>query len=144
MTRFRASSTPFVAIAALTVVFVGACASAPRTPFDSAEKVPSSTIRHVVLIDLKEATDVPELIMAMDRELAPIPGILHYWRGEPFQTGRPEVSGNYDVGLVIDFRDADAYAAYSSDPRHVGLVSAWKPRITSLTIYDIRPNAVAK
>ncbi|MBL9118541.1 MAG: Dabb family protein [Phycisphaerae bacterium] len=135
---------PFVAISTLTVAFVGACASTPRTPFDSAEEVPPSAIRHVVLIDLKETADIPELIIAMDRELAPIPGILHYWRGEPFQAGRPEVREDYDVGLVIDFRDAEAYSAYSTDPRHVGLVSAWKLRINNLTIYDIRPNAVAK
>ena len=41
-------------------------ASTPRTPFDSAEEVPPSAIRHVVLIDLKETTDIPCLLYTSD------------------------------------------------------------------------------
>jgi Stress responsive A/B Barrel Domain len=117
------------------------CASRPPTAFDSVGGEPSSTIRHVVLIDLKSADDAPSLIAAMDSGIAKIPGIVHYWRGEPFPSQRPEVSSNYDVGLVIDFRDAAAYDAYVSDPRHVGLVTEWKPRLNGLTVYDIEPQA---
>lgn len=124
----------------LATTLVG-CVSSHRTPFKSAEGESLSTIRHIVLIDLKDATEVPELIRAMDAGIAHIPGIVHYWRGEPFRSDRPEVSAEYDVGLVVDFRDAAAYSAYVTDERHVTLVRTWKPRCNSLTVYDIRPSA---
>lgn len=132
-------------LAACTLIagssFVAGCTSAPRSAFDTTEGTPSSTIRHVVLIDLKDAGDATRLIEAMDADLAPIPGILSYWRGTPHQSGRPEVQANYDVALILDFRDAAAYSTYSNHPKHVGLVTEWKPRLNSLTIYDVRPNA---
>jgi hypothetical protein len=117
------------------------CATAPRSASDTTEGISPSTIRHTVLIDLKDAADSRTLIEEMDARLAPIPGVDHYWRGTPFRSDRPEVLTNYDVALIIDFRDARAYDAYSNDPRHVSLVREWKPRINSLTIYDTRPNA---
>lgn len=136
------TTNPLRAAASLAActLFAG-CASAPRSAFDTTEGTPSPTIRHVVLIDLKDAGDATRLIEAMDADLAPIPGIVSYWRGTPYQSGRPEVQANYDVALIVDFRDAAAYSTYSSHPKHVGLVTEWKPRLNSLTIYDVRPNA---
>lgn len=134
---------PYLVSLGLAAAGVG-CAPRSITPFDSAGGEPITTIRHVVLIDLKDAADGPALIEAMDRELAPIPGITHYWRGEPFDAGRPEVRRDYDIGLVVDFADPSAYEAYIVDERHVRLVTTWKPRSNALVIYDIRPSAAPR
>jgi len=141
--RHRRISSFAVAVMVVMVVMtpLAGCQTSPRDAFSPAAGTHPSTIRHIVLIDLKDPSDTAEVIRAMDAQLAPIPGIVHYWRGSPFPSGRAEVTGDYDVGLVVDFRDAAAYDVYTRDPRHVELVTTWKPRIDRLTIFDIAPQA---
>jgi hypothetical protein len=125
---------------ALTVALVG-CQTAPKSAYEPSPGATSSEIRHVVLVSLADSTQADELIADMDRLVRPIPGIVGYWRGTKFISGRSEVALDYDVGLVIDLKNAAAYDNYVADPRHVELVQTWKPRATSIRIYDIAPQA---
>jgi len=128
-------------IAVLSALAITACTSAPRSPFEPSAEADASSIRHVVLVKLIDPQEADELIHEMDTLLAPIPGVENYWRGSPYRTDRPEVRSDYDVGLVIDFHGLAAYEAYSRNPGHVDLLTRWKPRSTSLVIYDIAPQA---
>ncbi|MDZ4754813.1 MAG: Dabb family protein [Phycisphaerae bacterium] len=130
-----------VMIAMIVMTSLAGCQTSPHDAFSPPAGTPPSTIRHIVLIDLKDPADAAEVIRAMDAQLAGIPGIVHYWRGAPFPSGRAEVTSDYDVGLIVDFRDAAAYDVYTHHPRHVELVTTWKPRIDRLTIFDISPQA---
>lgn len=130
---------PLIA-AAFTVALAG-CATRPASPFEPAGGASPSAIRHVVLIDLKDPADADALIARLDSAIAEIPGILNYWRGVPFPSDRPEVKADYDVGLVIDFRDAAAYEAYTTDPHHTSVVADWKPKLVSFRVHDIRSAA---
>lgn len=140
MSHLRHSALLTLALGAACV----GCASRPAGPFTAAGGESLATVRHIVLIDLKDPADIPALVTDMDNGIAKIPGIVHFWRGEPVRTGRPEVKGDYDLGLIIDFRDSAAYEAYTTDERHVTLVRSWKPKLQSLTIYDVGPAAIAR
>ena len=129
----------FVRIAALAaLVLLASCATnrAPASPFEPVSG-PSTALQHVVLVKLIDSSQSDELIADMDAHLAPIESIGSYWRGACYESNRPEVKRDFDVGLVIEFRDAAAYEAYSSDPRHIDIVKRWKPKCTSLVIYDV-------
>lgn len=129
------------ALAALVSILWGCAASRATDPFAPSPGANASEIRHIVLVSLVQPSDADELIAEMDRLLQPIPGITRYWRGSRASNDRPEVTHDYDVGLVIDFADSASYDAYVIDPRHVEIVSAWKPRCTSLRIFDVLPQA---
>ncbi len=140
----RSHTAAILAFALATSASLVGCAQRPTGPFASAEGERPETIRHIVLVDLIDAADAPALISAMDAGIAKIPGIVHYWRGTPFESNRPEVKGAYDVALILDFRDPAAYDAYVVDERHKTLVRTWMPKATSLTIYDVNPCATRK
>lgn len=130
-------------LAALVLVatFCGGCASLPRAATDPSPGATASTIRHVVLITLSDHDQAAALMSDMDATLPMIEGVASYWRGSPHLSNRPEVSGEYDVGLVIDFRDEHACANYVDDPRHVALLGRWKPLVKALVIHDIASHA---
>lgn len=127
----------------LFLATLAGCATAPRSPFDPASGAGPTAIRHVVLAKLVDPADAPELIAQLDRDLSGLPSITSYWRGTRVPSDRPEVRDDFDVGMVVDFADTDAYRAYVNDPKHLALVKAWKPRSSSLLIYDIASRATA-
>lgn len=94
------------------------------------------TVRHVVLLKLKERSDRPQLERACDEQLSAIPGVVEYSIGRPVDTGRPIVDGDYDVAVYVGFPSVEAYRGYLVHPKHVALVSAWKDKFQSMRIYD--------
>lgn len=94
-------------------------------------------ISHVVLAELVDPTEAPQLIADCDLLLADIPGVTSYACGSHIDTGRSSVLADYHVGLFIGFNSTDDYAVYVDHPQHVELLSRWKPRITRLRVYDI-------
>ncbi|MFO0828195.1 MAG: Dabb family protein [Phycisphaerales bacterium] len=127
-------------LAACATLALCACSTvhtSPRSPFEASAGGQLSAIRHVVLVKLNDPKQADELIADMDQSIPLIPSVMSYWRGSPFISDRPEVSHDYDVGMIVDFADAAGYDRYVRDRRHVDLVARWKPRAVMLTIYDI-------
>jgi hypothetical protein len=83
----------------------------------------TGTISHVVVITLKNhgnADDRMKIIEA-SRELRKIRGVYDVEVGTVLPSSRPIVISDYDVALVVTFRDEASMQAYVTDPRHVKL-----------------------
>ncbi len=80
---------------------------------------------------------MPQLIRDCDEWIATIPGIVSYYCGTPFDSGRDGVDDAYDVGLYVGFASPEAYASYVEHPNHVRLVEKWRPRLRSLLVRDV-------
>ncbi len=117
-----------LALWAVPVVLAGCAAPGPPP------------ISHVVLFALKDPGEAPALLRDADREIPRCAGVASYAAGPPMDIGRPEVDGTYHAGLVVGFRSADDYRAYLADPRHAALAQRWKPRASSVRIFDIADN----
>ena len=81
----------------------------------------TGTISHVVVITLKNhgsEADRMKIIEAC-RELRKIKGIYDLEVGTVLASSRPIVVSDYDVALVVTFRDQASMDAYVTDPRHV-------------------------
>lgn len=94
-------------------------------------------ISHIILFDLREPAEASELLSDCDTYLADINSIETYVSGEHFESGRPMVLSDYDVGLIVGFATPEDYAAYLSDPLHVRLVEKWQSRVEQMRVYDI-------
>lgn len=94
-------------------------------------------ISHPVFFRLSDPNDAPELIADCDRWIAPIPTVVVYACGEPFDSGRETVDSDYDVALIVGFDSPEGYAAYVEHPDHVRLVEKWGPRVRSLLVRDV-------
>jgi hypothetical protein len=120
-----------------------ASTSAPRSAFDPVGHASPTALQHVVLIKLNDPGEAAAMIADIDAAIANIPAVERYWRGSRFDVDRPEVKRDFDVGLIIEFRDAAAYDVYVHDPHHLDVVTRWMPRCASLTIYDVAAAANA-
>jgi len=120
-------------VAVPLVSFAAGCAHRADTARPPA---PGTAIRHVVLIELADPTDFDALVADCDRRLAALPEVRSYWRGKPVDIGRPQVDGNYTLGLTVDFDSLEDYGAYLVHPEHEALVAAWRPRWKAARIFD--------
>ncbi|MCA9292053.1 MAG: Dabb family protein [Phycisphaerales bacterium] len=118
-------------LGAMMTVCAGGCATTPARPPRPA------VISHIVFFKLNDPADADALIAACDARIAPIPGITAYACGRHVDTGRATVASDYDVGCVIGFDSTASYARYVEHPEHVAVVSAWRPRLTWLKVYDV-------
>ncbi|MCA9285086.1 MAG: Dabb family protein [Phycisphaerales bacterium] len=103
----------------------------------AAPAAPVGSIQHIVLVRLSDPADAPALVAECDQVIRPIPSVRSYACGPPFDSGRANVDGGYDVGLVLRFADRAGYEAYVADPDHVAFVDRWRSRCTMLRIHDI-------
>ncbi len=108
-------------------------ASVTRTPFMRAP------LQHVVLVDLADDADIPAMRAASDRALPQISEVKGYVCGTPVDIGRANVSGDYDLGIIVQFESIDAYKAYLEHPLHQELVRAWRPKWKKSYIVDFAP-----
>ncbi len=97
-------------------------------------------IHHVVFCTLKDPAEADALVADCARTLAPIPSVRSYACGRHLDTGRAGVDTAYDVAILIGFATPEDYQAYETHPGHVALVARWMPRLSSLTIRDIKTN----
>lgn len=114
-----------------------ACAAPPGTAGTSRASAPPTAIRHVVLIELADPSELAALVAECDAKLAAIPEVASYWRGEPVDIGRANVDGNYTLGITVDFDSLDAYGRYLRHPDHEELVKTWKPKWKAARIFDV-------
>jgi len=112
-------------------------AAACGTPPDGGQ----ATLQHVVLFRLHDPADAAGLLADCRERLARIPGVARCVAGTPLDLGRAGVDGDYDVGLLVEFRSAGDYRAYLAHPEHEALVAAWKPRWEWLRIHDFGASA---
>jgi len=84
----------------------------------------TGTVSHVVIVTLKNhgsEADRQKLVDAA-RELRKISGVYDVEVGRVLPSDRPVVVGDYDIGMVVTFRDEASMKAYLVDPRHLQLV----------------------
>ena len=96
---------------------------------------------HTVLFRLPPGTD-PEktdgLIDDIRTQLEPLPTIEGLWAGRPASTKTPErpiVDDDYDVGLMVLFKDEKALNDYLNHPTHAAFARKWDALCT-VRVFD--------
>ena len=107
------------------------CESTPRP----AER--PALITHIVLVDLKNASERADMLADADEKLATIPGVVSYAAGSHFDTGRATVLDDYDAAIVLGFDDREALERYVDHPDHKAFVQRWSPRLDTLRVRDV-------
>jgi hypothetical protein len=121
----------FAALAICCSVLLGACAISPPA---------STTVTHVVLMWLKHperSSDRAQLIRAA-HSLRMIPGVLRVEAGRtapPLPSRPPQ---DFDLAVVITFRDRAALERYEEDPRHLAAVHRYlRPLVRHYEVYNL-------
>ena len=97
------------------------------------------TVSHVVLCYLKNKGNAADRqkIFEATRQLREIPGVYDIEVGYPLPSNRPIVVSDYDIGLVVFFRDEAAMQAYLSHPKHQQAVKeVLEPLTSKIVVYD--------
>ncbi len=128
-------------ILAIPLALLPSCTSTDTTTSTARiSKHPSGSISHVVVCYLKNHGNVSERQKLIDatRDLRSIPGVEDIEIGYALPSTRPVVVSDFDVALVITFRDATALQAYQTHPTHQQAVKqVLEPLVGKLIIYDI-------
>ncbi len=100
----------------------------------------SPTVTHVVLMWLKHpksAADRAQLIRAA-QSLRMIPGVLRVQAGGAIPPVGPHSHQDYDLGVMITFRDRAALPRYEKDPRHVEAMRRYlEPLVRRYEVYNL-------
>ena len=100
----------------------------------------TGTISHVVICYLKNHGDAADRKKIIDatRELRSIRGVYDIEVGTVLPSERAVVVSDYDVALVVTFRDKASMEAYVNDPKHQkALKEVFQPLTAKIVIYDI-------
>lgn len=118
------------AVLALAWFFAGCQTVPPAAP----------TVTHVVLMWLKHperAADRSQLIRAA-RSLRMIPGVLRVEAGGAIPPVGPQARRDFDLGVVITFRDRAALRRYEKDPRHLEAMRHYlQPLVRHYEVYNL-------
>jgi hypothetical protein len=114
----------------LVQLLAAGCSTTPDAPLTS--------VCHLVLFDLADPADQDAFIADNRAAMREIPGIVSVIIGPPLLGDRDIVIDDYDIGLVIEFTSAVAYADYLDHPTHVELGRTWRSRIARMRIIDVR------
>ena len=98
---------------------------------------PPAMIGHIVFIQLQSPSDFHALLHDADWMLGTIPSVESYAAGKHLDTRRSTVSSDYDLAVYLGFKSEADLRAYVIDDQHVDFVNKWKPRLKSLTVYDM-------
>src|SRR5438045_1677605 len=92
-----------------------------------------NTVSHVVLCYLKNKGSEADRqkILAATRSLREIRGVYDIEVGYVLPSSRPVVVSDYDVGIIVFFRDQAAMEAYEKDPKHQQAVKEVLEPLTS-------------
>jgi len=98
------------------------------------------TVTHVVLIWLKHpqrSADRAQLIRAA-HSLRMIPGVLRVHTGRSVPPNGPHVRRDFDLGVVIIFRDRAALQRYERNPQHLEIMRSYlAPLVRRYEVYDL-------
>ncbi|MGH8092099.1 MAG: Dabb family protein [Chthoniobacterales bacterium] len=110
-------------------IFLAACATTPPPP-----------VTHVVLIWLKHPHRVADRtqLVRMAHSLRMIPGVLQVEAGGSIPPLGPSVHHDFDLGVVVTFRDRSALQRYEKDPRHLEAMSHYlRPLVRHYEVYNL-------
>jgi hypothetical protein len=124
------SSIVFGCALILVHLLSAGCSTTPDTP--------STGVGHLVLFDLADPADQDAFIADNRAAMREIPGIVSVIIGPPLLSDREVEIDDFDIGLVIEFTSAVAYADYLNHPAHVELGRTWRSRIARMRIVDVR------
>jgi hypothetical protein len=120
---------------ALLLIFPGLCLAACSTA-----PAPRPTVTHVVLMWLKHpqrAADRAQLIRAAN-SLRMIPGVLRVETGRSILPVGPYLHRDFDLGVVITFRDRTALQRYERDPQHLEAMRRYlEPLVRHYEVYNL-------
>jgi hypothetical protein len=133
--------TVVVLASPLAAAALPACSAAPERvePTGPAARLMPGRLQHVVLVDLADDADIPQMRADSDRLLPTIPTVRGYVCGTHVEIGRGNVAKDYDLGIIVQFDSVDDYRAYLEHPVHVQLVSTWRPKWRRSYIVDFAP-----
>jgi len=97
------------------------------------------TVSHVAILYLKNHGDAGDRqkIIEATRELRTIPGVYDLEVGTVLASDRPIVVSDYDLGIVVTFRDEASMRAYLTHPKHQKAVKEVLTPLTSkIVVYD--------
>lgn len=89
-------------------------------------------ITHLVLFDLHDASEAPEVVRRLHALLGEVPTLRTMQAG--VDVVRSERS--YDVGLVATFDSLDDLGAYAGHPSHQAFSSWLRDRVASVVAVD--------
>ena len=98
-----------------------------------------NTVSHVVLCYLKNKGNEGDRqkILEATRKLREIRGVYDIEVGYVLPSSRPVVVSDYDVGIIVFFRDREAMEAYEKDPVHQRAVKeVLEPLTSKIVVYD--------
>lgn len=78
--------------------------------------------RHVVLLRWKDGTTADELAH-LESGLAELPALIPEIRNYQFGADAKVNDGTFDLAIVADFDDVDAYLVYRDHPAHVAVIT---------------------
>ena len=125
------------ALCAVLVALMGVLPSCKQVMY--APQYQKNTVSHVVLCYLKNKGSEADRrkILEAARPLREIRGVYDIEVGYALPSSRPIVVSDYDVGMVVVFRDREAMDAYLKDPRHVQAVKdVLEPLTSKIVVYD--------
>ena len=89
-----------------------------------------------MLVDVADDAEIPAMRADSDAQLPLIKDVCGYQCGSPLDIGRTNVTGDYDLGILVQFASVEAYQSYLEDPAHKALVAKWRPKWKSSRIVD--------
>ncbi len=111
-----------------------ACAGCSITP------VPPRPVQHIVLMWLERPESAPDraqLIRAA-RSLQMMPGVVRVETGRNVPSPSSQADRDFDLGVVITFRDRAALQRYEKNPRHADAMQRYlKPLVRRYVVYNL-------
>jgi len=125
------------ALCVVMVALVGVLPSCKQVMY--APQYQKNTVSHVVLCYLKNKGSEADRqkILAATRSLREIRGVYDIEVGYVLPSSRPVVVSDYDVGIIVFFRDQASMEAYEKDPKHQQAVKeVLEPLTSKIVVYD--------
>ncbi len=97
-------------------------------------------VQHVVLMWLKRPESAPDRaqLLRAARSLQMMPGVVRVETGRNVPSPNAEADRDFDLGVVITFRDRAALVRYEKDPRHAGAMQRYlKPLVRRYVVYNL-------
>ncbi len=130
-----------IPLLAAALLILPACSSGRSTTrIPRGQAVPASApamVGHIVIIQLKNPADYHALLHDADWMLGTISTVATYAAGKHLDTGRSTVTADYDLAIYLGFENEHGLNQYVTDPQHIGFVNKWKPKLKSLTVFDM-------
>lgn len=100
----------------------------------------SQPVQHIILMWLVHpgsVADRAQLVRAA-RSLQMMPGVLRVKTGREVPLPNAEADRNFDLGVVITFRDRAALQRYEKDPRHADAMQRYlQPLVRRYVVYNL-------